>query len=89
MEQENDRDGQFPPDFVIELRSHTDSVTQLRNKMLEYIQNGVSLGWLIDPVKRRVYVYQPNCEPVVLVDPVTVSAEPLLPGFALNLKELW
>ena len=87
--EEKERFARFSPDFVVELRSPIDRLTQLRNKMLEYIENGVSLGWLIDPLKRRVYVYQPNCEPVVLVDPVTVSADPLLPGFTLDVTELW
>ena len=77
------------PDFVVEVRSPSDSLSQLRDKMVEYIENGASLGWLIDPDKRRVYVYQSNCEPVVLVDPVTVSADPVLPGFTLDVTELW
>ncbi|HKY44738.1 MAG TPA: Uma2 family endonuclease [Pyrinomonadaceae bacterium] len=86
---ERERFGPFCPDFVVELRSPTDRLTQLRDKMVEYMENGASLGWLIDPLKRRVYVYQPNCEPVVLVDPLTVSADPLLPGFTLNVTDLW
>jgi Uma2 family endonuclease len=77
------------PDFVIELRSKTDRLTVLFNKMTEYIENGASLGWLIDPSKRRVYVYRPNEEVVVLDNPATVSGEPLLPGFTLETRELW
>ena len=87
--EEQERFGRFCPDFVVEVSSPSDSLTQLRDKMLEYIENGASLGWLIDPFKRRVYVYQAGCEPVVLVDPATVSADPLLPGFTLNVTELW
>jgi Uma2 family endonuclease len=57
--------------------------------MSEYIANGASLGWLIDPSTRRVYVYQPYKEVVVLENPETVSGEPLLPGFTLNVSKLW
>jgi Uma2 family endonuclease len=81
--------GPFCPEFVIELRSPTDRVTQLHNKMLEYIENGASLGWLIDPFARRVYVYRPEHELVILENPETVSGDPLLPGFKLIMAELW
>ena len=77
------------PDFVVELRSQTDRLPVLFDKMSEYLANGASLGWLIDPFKRRVYVYRPNEEPVVLDNPDTVSGDPLLPRFELNLTELW
>ena len=77
------------PDFVVELRSQSDNLKQLLLKMFEYLENGTSLGWLIDPFKRRVYVYTPNQEPIVLDNAETVSADPLLPGFELNLTELW
>jgi Uma2 family endonuclease len=81
--------GPFCPDFVIELRFDTDRFPPLHNKMLEYIENGASLGWLIDPLKRLVYIYRPNQEPVILENPETVSGDPLLPGFTLNVTELW
>ena len=86
---ERERFARFAPDFVVELRSHSDRLTQLRNKMLEWIENGVSLGWLIDPFKRKVYVYRPNEKLIILDNPETVSGDPLLPGFTLNLTELW
>jgi Uma2 family endonuclease len=57
--------------------------------MEEYIANGASLGWLIDPSTRRVYVSRPNEEVVVLENPQTVSGEPLLAGFTLKVTELW
>ena len=79
----------FCPDFVVELRSVTDRLAPLLRKMDEYMANGASLGWLIDPSSRRVYVYRPNEEVVVLENPKTVSGEPLLPGFTLNMSELW
>lgn len=77
------------PDFVIELRSRTDRLAHLRDKMKEYADNGVRLGWLVDPVDRRVEVYRPGAEPVVLDDPQTVSGDPELPGFTLELKPIW
>ena len=87
--EEQERFGPFCPDFVVEVSSPSDSVTQLRDKMLEYIENGASLGWLIDPFQRRVYVYRPHEELLILENPETVSGEPLLPGFTLNVTELW
>jgi Uma2 family endonuclease len=77
------------PDFVVEIRSPSDSLTQLFLKMFEYVENGALLGWLIDPSKRQVYVYTPNEETMVLENPETVSGDPLLPGFKLELAELW
>jgi Uma2 family endonuclease len=79
----------FCPDFVVELRSPSDRLKTIHNKMLEYLENGASLGWLIDPFERRVYIYQPDHDLIILESPQTVSGEPLLPGFTLNLTELW
>lgn len=77
------------PDFVVELRSQTDTMAKLRSKMSEYIENGASLGWLIDPLEKRVYVYRPDHEVEILESPTEVSGDPVLPGFALNLNEIW
>ena len=77
------------PDFVVELRSRTDRRPFLLNKMSEYIANGASLGWLIDPFKRQVYVYRPNDELVILDNPESISGDPLLSGFKLDLTKLW
>lgn len=77
------------PDFVIELRSESDSLTKLKDKMEEYISNGVSLGWLIDASERKVYVYRRNAEIETLENPTKISGEPLLQGFTLNLTEIW
>ena len=73
----------------MELRSPSDRLSELRNKMVEYIETGASLGWLIDPGKRQVYVYRPNEELIILDHPTSISGDPLLPGFELNLTELW
>lgn len=77
------------PDFVIELRSQSDSLSKLQEKMREYIENGVSLGWLIDSLERKVYVYRPEKEVEMLENPPEISGEPLLKGFTLSLKEIW
>ena len=86
---QKERFGPWCPDFVVELSSPSRRLSELRNKMLEFMQNGASLGWLIDPFKRQVYVYRPNEELIILDNPESVSADPLLPGFELNLTELW
>jgi Uma2 family endonuclease len=77
------------PDFVIELRSPSDQLTVLTNKMREYIENGAVLGWLIDAPDRRVYVYRPNAAVERLDQPAALSGEPELPGFTLDLKLVW
>ena len=77
------------PDFVVELRSTTDRLSVVQAKMAEYIANGARLGWLIDPIAQRVYVYRPNAPVQVLDAPDTLSAEPELAGFALNLTPIW
>jgi Uma2 family endonuclease len=76
------------PDFVIELRSETDQLKDLQKKMREYIENGVLLGWLIDPQTKRVHVYHPNLDTKVLGNPKGISGETLLKGFVLNLEEI-
>ncbi len=77
------------PDFVIELRSETDRLTMLQAKMREYIESGTSLGFLIDPRNKRVYIYRPDAEVEILEEPASVSADPVLPGFVLELEEVW
>ena len=77
------------PDFVIELRSPTDNLQAVLDKMQEYLANGAQLGWLLDPLTRRVHVYLPQRPPEILEAPNTVSADPLLPGFVLDLRKIW
>ncbi|MBX7175065.1 MAG: Uma2 family endonuclease [Pyrinomonadaceae bacterium] len=77
------------PDFVVELRSESDSLKKLQAKMIEYIENGASLGWLLDVKNKKVYVYRPNAETEVMNNPKEISGEPTLKGFTLNLKEIW
>ena len=77
------------PDFVIELRSGTDTLRSLQDKLQEYIHNGASLGWLIDPQHRRVYVYRPNTPVDCLENVESVSGDPELPGWVLHLRDVW
>jgi Uma2 family endonuclease len=77
------------PDFVMELRSKSDRLAALKAKMEEYLGNGAQLGWLIDPVEQRVYVYRPGKAPEILEKPAAVSAEPEMPGFTLDLARVW
>ena len=77
------------PDFVVELRSETDRLSVLQAKMQEYINNGARLSWLIDPQTRCVHIYRPDSEVHTLQNPETISADPILPNFTLDLKEIW
>jgi Uma2 family endonuclease len=77
------------PDFVIELRSPSDSLEDLREKMKEYIASGVRLGWLIDPESKTVHIYRAGGAVEILENPEKVSGEEVLKGFELNVREIW
>lgn len=77
------------PDLVVELKSPTDSLATLKSKMVEYIENGARLGWLIDTSHKQAFVYRPDAEVEELIDPPTLSGEPVLPGFVFDLHKLW
>jgi Uma2 family endonuclease len=82
----------FPPlapDFVIELRSATDRLPPLREKMEEYRSNGVQLGLLIDPKNKQVEIYRLGQETVVLESPTSIDCGEVMPGFILNMSEIW
>ncbi|GCL52479.1 hypothetical protein NIES3804_40690 [Microcystis aeruginosa NIES-3804] len=70
---------------MIELRSHTDSLTQLQAKMQEYLVSGLRLGWLIDPISQQVAIYRQNQEVEIVPLPTTLSGEDVLPEFTLEL----
>jgi Uma2 family endonuclease len=89
MPQRAKRYAPIAPDFVIELRSESDRLKPLQAKMEEYVDNGVRLGWLIDPKRKKVYVYRPEAATEVLHNPKSVSGEDVLPGFVLQLAEIW
>jgi Uma2 family endonuclease len=77
------------PEFVIELRSESDRLQVLQDKMQEYIDNGMQLGWLIDRKQRQVFLYRPNTTVKVLDNPKILCGEPLLSGFVLDLSQVW
>lgn len=77
------------PDFLIELRSPSDSLKSLQNKMKEYMNNGAELGWLIDPCQKKIFVYRLGHDAECLENPAEISGEPVLPGFTLELTEIW
>jgi Uma2 family endonuclease len=77
------------PDFVVELRSSSDTLVSLQEKMAEYIANGVRFGLLIDRKNRQVYIYRPNREPEILDNAESVSCEPEMPKFELKMAKIW
>lgn len=83
---------QFPPlcpDFVLELRSASDRLRDLQEKMAEYLENGARLGWLINPPCKEVFIYRPGQAVEHLKNPTELSGESVLPGFTLELARLW
>jgi Uma2 family endonuclease len=82
----------FPPiapDFVLELMSPSDSLSETQAKMQEYVDAGVKLGWLIDKKTRRVEIYRQGQPKEVLESPISLSGEDILPGFVLDLQIIW
>jgi Uma2 family endonuclease len=77
------------PDFVIELRSKSDSLKTLRAKMAEYRSNGVLLGLLINPNSKQVEIYRPGQEPSIIESPTSIDCGDVMPGFILNISEIW
>lgn len=78
------------PDFVVELRYPSDNLQPLKEKMAEYIKEpGIQLGLLIDRKQGQVYIYRPGLPEECLDNPATVSGEPVLPGFVLNMSKVW
>jgi Uma2 family endonuclease len=86
-----DTSGLIPivPDFVIELRSKSDALKKVREKMGEYQRVGVRLGWLIDPQQQQVEIYRLGRDVEVLEAPTTLSSEDVLPGFVLDLRSIF
>jgi Uma2 family endonuclease len=87
--QQQNKFAPIAPDFVIELRSSSDNLKPLQEKMQEYIENGVKLGWLIDRKQRKVFIYRPHSVVEELNNPQTLTGEDLLPGFVLDLTQIW
>lgn len=76
------------PDFVIELLSLNDEIEETRKKMIEYLENGTKLGWLIAPQTKTVEIYHPNQSVIILNNPQTLSGEDILPGLVLDLRDI-
>jgi Uma2 family endonuclease len=76
------------PDFVVELRSTTDSLEKLRAKMKVYVKNGARLGWLLDRKNRKVEISSQGSDVEILDSPATLSGEDVLPGFVLDLSDI-
>jgi Uma2 family endonuclease len=88
----SDQREKFPPlcpDFAVELRSPSDRLVPLQRRMRELMRNGSQLGWLIDPQRRAVHVYRPGQSIETLLSPTSVSADPVLVGFVLDLTPIW
>jgi Uma2 family endonuclease len=77
------------PDLVVELRSTIDRLPPVKNKMKEYMANGAQLGWLLDPIQRRVYIYRPGLPEERLDNPATLAGDPVLPGFVLDVQRVF
>lgn len=76
------------PDFLVELKSTSDEIEDLRLKMQEYLENGLRLGWLINPETQIVEVYRLNQPIEYLTHPGEISAEEIMPGFVLSLTRI-
>ena len=87
---QQEQDGYPPlcPDFIVELRSPSDSLEELQAKMREYMNNGARLAWLINPQARQVEIYRQGQRVEVLQAPVALSGEDVLPGFVLSLQRI-
>ena len=77
------------PDFVIELRSQQERLAVIQEKMPEDIENGAQLGWLIDPLEKRVHIYPPDQSVEVLDDPASLAGDSVLTGFVLSVRAFW
>jgi len=87
-EKELEKFAHLCPDFVAEVMSASDILSELQDKMAEYIANGAQLGWLIDPYEACVYIYRPGNPVECLENPTEISGDPVLPGFVFNVAEI-
>jgi Uma2 family endonuclease len=88
-QEEKQRFAPLCPDFVVELMSPSDSLEKTRAKMREYMDNGARLGWLINRQQQQAEIHRPNQEVEILQSPQTLSGEDVLPGFVLDLSQIW
>jgi len=87
-EEEQEEFTEICPDFVIELRSISDRLRDVEEKMEEYMANGSKLGWFLDPYKNRAVIYRPGQRPEGIESPTILSGDPLLPGFKFDFREI-
>ena len=85
------KDGFLPicPEFIVELRSPSDRVSEIEAKMEFWMEKGVQLGWLIDPLRKLAMIYRPGQEPETLLQPETLAGEGPIAGFSLKMQRLW
>jgi len=76
------------PDFVVELRSKSDRLTKIKEKMEEFMANGAQLGWLLDPQQNSATIYRPGRLPQEIEEPATLNGDPVLPGFRFDFREI-
>ncbi|SNS83110.1 Endonuclease, Uma2 family (restriction endonuclease fold) [Granulicella rosea] len=81
--------GRITPEFIIELRSESDRLSELQSKMRTWLDNGVELAWLIDPQRKVIEVYRPNEQPEIHEDPTSVQGTGPVRGFELVLSRVW
>lgn len=67
----------------------TDAISDVQARMQEYVENGARLGWLIDPQEKLLHIYRPQSQVETLDKPQTIAGDQLLPGFVLDLQEIW
>jgi len=87
-EEQQERLAPLCPDFVVELRSPSDHLSDLERKMEEYIANGAQLGWLLDPFDKCAVIYRPGQPPARIEKPTILRGDPILPGFQSDFREI-
>ncbi|MEM8719408.1 MAG: Uma2 family endonuclease [Cyanobacteria bacterium P01_G01_bin.39] len=88
-EQEQQRFLPLCPDFAVELLSPSDNLVKTQEKMREYLDNGMLLGWLINPMQQQVEIYHQHQEVEIANAPSSLSGEDILSGFVLDLEPIW
>lgn len=87
-EDEQEKNAPVCPEFVVELRSPSDNLTDLKSKMAEYLDNGSQLGWLLDPLEKRVYIFRPGGGVECLEGPSDIRGEGVVDGLVVDLREI-
>ena len=77
------------PDFIIEVRSQSDSRPSVETKMQLWLENGAKLAWLVDPIDANIAIYRPGQSSELLDHPELVKADGPVDGFELRCPRLW